>query len=253
MLLPCLEGIIATEILGRSIEYLYTKETKSSTEIENETISPDKMKQFYRILKTSGTINLSKQRLLSIQNNIVRSKQKDTDYRNEEIYVGEIRYNWQNGLEENIHFIGPPYQLVESMMTGLLEMHEMMLLDNSLPAMMHATILAFGFVYIHPFSDGNGRIHRYLIHDVLKSRLAEYHFIIPVSAAILQRNQEYDAVLETISKPIMALIEYDLDETDHHITIKNDLNYLYRYPDFTEHTLFLYKMMEASISEDLVG
>jgi hypothetical protein len=30
-----------------------------------------------------------------------------------------------------------------------------------------AAILAFGFVYIHPFEDGNGRIHRYLIHHVL--------------------------------------------------------------------------------------
>ena len=33
-----------------------------------------------------------------------------------------------------------------------------------------AAILAFGFVYIHPFEDGNGRIHRYLIHHVLAQR-----------------------------------------------------------------------------------
>ena len=49
----------------------------------------------------------------------------------------------------------------------------------------------------------------------------------------------------------MALINYDLDEKDHSITINNDINYLYRYPDLTDHVLFLYKMMEASISEDL--
>ncbi len=30
-----------------------------------------------------------------------------------------------------------------------------------------AAILAFGFVYIHPFEDGNGRLHRYLFHHVL--------------------------------------------------------------------------------------
>jgi len=139
------------------------------------------------------------------------------------------------------------------MMNGLLEMHRALLLDESLPPMMHAAILSFGFVYIHPFTDGNGRVHRYLIHDVLKSRIkTEQDFIIPVSATILQRNKEYDEVLEKVSKPVMALINYDLDEKDHSITINNDISYLYRYPDFTAHVAFLYKMMEESISEDLI-
>jgi len=30
-----------------------------------------------------------------------------------------------------------------------------------------AAVLAFGFVYIHPFEDGNGRLHRWFIHHVL--------------------------------------------------------------------------------------
>ena len=33
-----------------------------------------------------------------------------------------------------------------------------------------ASALAFGFVYIHPCADGNGRLHRYLIHHVLARR-----------------------------------------------------------------------------------
>ena len=33
-------------------------------------------------------------------------------------------------------------------------------------AVIAAVILAFGFVYIHPFTDSNGRIHRYLILHV---------------------------------------------------------------------------------------
>ncbi|HIP51694.1 MAG TPA: hypothetical protein EYG94_06355 [Campylobacterales bacterium] len=31
-------------------------------------------------------------------------------------------------------------------------------------------MIAFSFVYIHPLEDGNGRIHRYLIHHVLAER-----------------------------------------------------------------------------------
>ena len=108
-------------------------------------------------------------------------------------------------------------------------------------------------MYIHPFSDGNGRIHRYLIHDILKSRTStEQDFIIPVSATILQRSREYDEILEKVSKPIMALIKYDINEKDHSITIKNDIHYMYRYLDLTKHVEFLFEMMETSILEDLI-
>lgn len=244
---------INPEQLGRSIEYLYTKETKSSSAIENETLSADKMRRFYRVLKTSGAINLGKRRLIDIQNEIVRSAKKDDDYRVEEIYVGETRLTWQDGLEENIHFIGPKYNQVPSMMEGLLKMHQDIMVEGSLSPLIHASIISFGFVYIHPFSDGNGRIHRYLIHDILKSRTStEQDFIIPVSATILQRSREYDDILEKVSKPIMALIKYDIDEKDHSIAIKNDIHYMYRYPDLTEHVEFLFEMMETSILEDLI-
>ncbi len=248
-----LHTAINPEQLGRSVEYLYTKETRSSTDIERETTPVEKMRRFYRVLKTSGTVSLSKKRLLDVQNEIVRAEVKDSDYRDDEIYVGETRPTWLGGFEENIHFIGPKSTQVPSLMEGLLDTHKALLLDNTLPAMMHAAIISFGFVYIHPFSDGNGRIHRYLIHDVLKFRSpTEQGFIIPVSATILQRNKEYDKVLETLSKPVMAIIDYDIDETDHSISINNDISYLYRYPDLTSHVVFLYKMMEQSISDDLI-
>lgn len=241
------------ELLGRSVQYLYTKETKSSTEIEKESTDEDKMRKFHRVLKTAGTIPLSKRRLLDIQHEIVRSNKKDEDYRADEIYVGETRPSWHDGVEENIHYIGPKSEHVPKLMQGLFEMHRALLLDNTLPSMMHAAILSFGFVYIHPFSDGNGRIHRYLIHDVLKSRRTiSQDFIIPVSATILLNNAKYDRVLEKLSKPVMALIDYDLDEKDHSITINNDINFMYQYPDLTDHVVFLYEMMKTSISQDLM-
>ena len=183
------------ELLGRSVQYLYTKETKSSTEIEKESTDEDKMRKFHRVLKTAGAIPLSKRRLLDVQHEIVRSNKKDEDYRADEIYVGETRPSWHDGVEENIHYIGPKKEHVPKLMSGLIGMHRALLLDDTLPPMMHAAILSFGFVYIHPFSDGNGRIHRYLIHDVLKSRKTiEQDFIIPVSATILQNNTKYDVL-----------------------------------------------------------
>jgi hypothetical protein len=247
-----LQTKIDPEQLGRSLEYLYTKETKSSTEIEKEVTPTAKMRKFYRVLKTSGTVGLNKRRLVEIQNEIVRSEVKDQDYRVEEIYVGETRPTWK-GFEENIHYIGPTHAQVPELMEGLLSLHKSLLIDSSLPPMMHAAVISFGFVYVHPFRDGNGRIHRYLIHDVLKSRTStEQDFIIPVSATILQRTKEYDRVLEVVSRPVMALIDYDIDEKDHSVTVNNDISFLYKYPDLTDHVCFLYEMMEASISVDLL-
>lgn len=33
---------------------------------------------------------------------------------------------------------------------------------------MCSAVASFGFVYIHPLADGNGRVHRFLINDVLR-------------------------------------------------------------------------------------
>ena len=64
----------------------------------------------------------------------------------------------------------------------------------SLDPVVAAAVLAFGFVYIHPFEDGNGRIHRYLIHHVLAQRgFNPAGVVFPVSAAILERIDDYRA------------------------------------------------------------
>ena len=49
-----------------------------------------------------------------------------------------------------------------------------------------AAVLAFGFVYIHPFEDGNGRLHRCLFHHVLAQRgFNPPGVVFPISSAIL--------------------------------------------------------------------
>ena len=62
-------------------------------------------------------------------------------------------------------------------------------------------MVSFGYVYIHPFEDGNGRIHRFLIHDILvRDGIVPNGTILPVSAQILANMGEYDTVLELLSK-----------------------------------------------------
>lgn len=256
MKIKALEDAVNTETIGRSLTYLYTKETKSSTEIENEDSRATKTQRFFQILKTAGSMDLTKQRLLHVQNQIVQNEEmKNEDYRNHNIYVGTNRKLTSGASDEDIHYIAPHHNEVAPMMSGLLDAHEKLMIDNQTPVLIHSTIISFGFVYIHPMEDGNGRLHRYLIHDILKQR-SENHkdFIIPVSSAILSRMSEYDRVLETLSVPVMASINYTkLDHEVASIQINNDINYLYRYPDMTEHAIFLYRMMETAITNDLIS
>ncbi|HBX36317.1 MAG TPA: hypothetical protein DEG76_03015 [Pseudohongiella sp.] len=241
---------LSVDVIGRSINYLYTKETKSSTEIEKEKPDRQKMQRFLNAIKNVGLYELNSQSIINVQNQIVAEKFRATDYRTSEIYVGTTiqRFGLQ---DEDVHYVGAKQTHVASMMHGLLKLHENLMLDQSIPPLIHATIISFGEVYIHPFDDGNGRLHRYLIHEVMKHREPEHQFIIPISAAILKNQSKYDKVLETVSIPIMAMLDYEFDD-ENRIVINNDIDYMYRFPDYTEHVKFVYDMMDTAVSEDLL-
>jgi Fic family protein len=114
-----------------------------------------------------------------------------------------------------------------------------------------AAALAFGFVYIHPYVDGNGRLHRWLIHHALAA--ANYNppgLVFPVSAAILRRLDEYRSVLETYSRPLLPEIEWQRTP-EGNVEVLNDTAAYYRFFDATAHTEFLYACVEQTIVEDL--
>lgn len=243
---------ISADHIGRSINYLYSKETKSSTEIEKESPDRQKMQRFLKAIKNAGYFELTKEKLIDLQNKIVTGEYEADDYRKGEIYVGSV-INHYNFADEDVHYVGPLAKHVPNMMQGLLDTHDNLMTDNLVPSLIHASIISFGEVYIHPMVDGNGRIHRYLIHDVMKQREPIHEFIIPISASILKNQDKYDKVLDSISKPLMAILEYELDEKQNNeIKIKNDIDYMYRYPDYTEHVLFIYEMMQCAISNELI-
>ena len=80
-----------------------------------------------------------------------------------------------------------------------------------------AALIAFGFVFVHPFEDGNGRIHRFLVHNMLARAWASVPegLILPVSGSGLCADMPaYDAALESFSKPIMSLIDWTFDEEE---------------------------------------
>lgn len=114
-----------------------------------------------------------------------------------------------------------------------------------------AASLAFGFVYIHPYVDGNGRLHRWLVHHALAA--AQFNppgLVFPVSAAILRQIDAYRAVLESYSRPLLPLIEWR-PTADGNVEVLNDTAVYYQYFDATAHAEFIYACVEQTIEHDL--
>jgi len=132
------------------------------------------------------------------------------------------------------------------LISGLINAHEL-LLKNNIDAVLAASIVAFGFVFIHPFEDGNGRIHRYLIHHVLaKKQFAQQGIIFPVSASILDHIDDYRKVLESYSHPLLDFIDWK-ETKDHNVEVTNDTLDYYRYFDATQQAEFLYDCVKDTM------
>lgn len=96
----------------------------------------------------------------------------------------------------------------------------------------------------------NGRLHRFLIHDVLSSSgFTPKGIVLPVSAVILAHQKEYADALERFSKSLQARTTYnpDLPETP---ATGNDALY-FRHFDATDQASFLYWALERAVEQDL--
>jgi Fic family protein len=125
-----------------------------------------------------------------------------------DVYSQEASYrtkqNWLEDSSWRITFFPAPVDGLRRVMRGweAFMNHDKRCAD----ALVKAACAAFGFVYLHPFFDGNGRLHRFLIQHVLaRSGLMGMETVIPVSAVIEQDIEAYHVVLTAFSRPVTAL------------------------------------------------
>lgn len=236
------------ELLRRALNYLYSKETKSSFEIEHVKPSASRTQKFIGLLEIAEHRDFcEKQLLLDVQNRIVDPRFHDTDYRLSQNYVGQT-ISYQKQL---VHYICPKPEDLPNLMDGLFESHRMMK-NSAVPAVIHAAAISFGFVFMHPFEDGNGRIHRFLIHNILfLHQVIPKGLMFPISAAMLKNPALYDQSLESFSTPLMQLIEYDLDDLGK-MTVPGETGCRYRYIDMTAQAEALYDFVELTIKHELI-
>ena len=242
--------VFTKDMFYRAINFLYTKETRSSYQIEQEKPSTEKIVRFVRLLEQAGKMpideRLSETNLVALQNAIVDSHYAAKGFRNFHNYVGQTAYNYR----EVVHYICPPPAIINSLMDGL---KTASLKSKKVHPIVLTTIVSFGFVFIHPFEDGNGRLHRFLIHDTLaRCNFIADGMIIPVSANMLNHIRSYDTILEKYSRPLMARVKYELSQ-DNQIKVLNTsvVEAYYRYPDLTDQAIYLAETIIATIKEDI--
>ena len=234
-------------LLSRAAGYLYEKETKSSFAIEHVELDSRRTERFIALLQDAEQQDhCTRDALIDLQNRIVDPRFRDAGYRQSQNYVGRSA-----GLDrEIVHFVGAKPGALDTLMGGLLDAHQRMETGNVHPVV-HAAAIAYAFVFVHPFEDGNGRIHRFLIHNILARRgFTPGRMIVPVSAAMRNRPNDYDASLEAFSRLLMPLVDYVLDNHGR-MTVRNETTSWYRFIDLTAQAEALFRFLEIAIEVEL--
>jgi Fic family protein len=136
-------------------------------------------------------------------------------------------------------------------MTGLLASHGSMKTGGVSPVI-HAAVIAYGFVFMPPFEDGNGRIHRFLMHNILSlQKMVPRGLMFPVSAVMLKNPTDYDRLLKAFSRPLLQLIDYQLDEMGR-MTVENESSCWYSYMDMTAQAEAVSEFITKTIEEELM-
>jgi Fic/DOC family len=240
-------GRTGAYLVARAASFLLLADSRASFEIEGERPPRNRLERWGRAVLQAGKNALTLNEILRLHSVLI----EDTRFvraglRPDGFFLGE-RDHHGDPLPE---FIGARPQDLADLMSGLLEANDRMR-EDSIDPVLKAAATAFGFVYIHPFEDGNGRMHRCLIHHVLAERkFTPPGMVFPVSSVMLDRIDDYRSTLQGHSAPLMPFIEWR-PTLSRNVEALNDTADLYRYFDCTEEAEFLYSCVRRTVEEDL--
>jgi hypothetical protein len=238
---------VPKDLLARTAAFLLLKDSRSSYAIEGERPPQDRIQRWGRAIGQAGQRPLDRAELLRLQQVVIGDERfVQLGLRTDDGFVGE--HDRTNRMPIPDHISARPKDL-DSLVDGLLEFASES--ADQLDPVVSAAILAFGFVFIHPFDDGNGRVHRYLIHHILSRR--GFHppgMVFPISSAILDRAEAYRDVLESYANRVLPLIQWEPTDRGN-VRVMNETADFYRYFDATPHAEFLYACVQQTIDEDL--
>lgn len=236
------------DVIARAAAFLLLDDSKKSFFIENERPTAKLAQRWAQAISEAGSKPLSVGELERLQKIVLA----DARF----VKLGIRRIGGFVGRHDRVTrdplpvHVSARWQDLPSLMNGLVG-YSLRAKFNKVDAVTTAAALAFGFVYIHPFEDGNGRIHRWLFHHILSQ--AGYNppgVAFPISSTIYGRIDEYRRVLESYSQPLLEFIDWRAT-ADHNVDVLNETANYYRYFDATLHAEFLYECVKQTVERDL--
>lgn len=241
-------GRIRPDLLARAAAFLLLNDSKSSFAIEGERPSGTRATRWGQAIAQAGTRPLSLAEFDRLQRIVIGDERfVRLGLREEGGFVGVHDRDTQMPIPDHI---SARAEDLRPLLEGLIAYSERAI-HGGMDPVAAAACLAFGFVYIHPYVDGNGRLHRWLVHHALA--LANFNppgLIFPVSVAIYGRIADYRAVLESYSASLLPLIDWE-PTTSGNLRVLNDTADFYRFFDATRHAEFLYACVEQVIEHDM--
>lgn len=251
-------------LLMRAAAWMTLRESKASFAIEGEADRSTRIQRFADVLARrsgQGEVPLDDLSLAAMQADILGTRRQLTHLgiRQSPVFVGEtLRF------QEVVHYIAPPPEDLPPMLEGL---RVFLVRTQGQSPTLRSAVAAFAFVYIHPLADGNGRVHRFLINDLLRRDGAiPAPVILPVSAVMVDdaaERQAYDRLLDRVSQPLMQGIrehvEFSATRSTYPDGVVSNLHFsahdlarpVWRYPDLGPHVVFLARIIERTLREQM--
>ncbi|OHY79853.1 Fic family protein [Marinobacter sp. AC-23] len=257
-----MENDYGADMMTRSAVWLTIRESRASFAIEHEGDQKSKIHRFALAMgQYCGRFEapLTSAALTELHDNILGTSTIRHGLRQSPVFVG-------SGTQEMgsyVHYVAPDADDVEPMLKGLQTFMEKTKSKNPI---IRAAVASFGFVFIHPMADGNGRISRFLINDTLRrdSALPE-PLLLPISATITKSTtsrSSYDRILEQYSRPLMDQTTSDIRfgerktypdgvVSDFEFSGSDTLRPAWRYPDLTEQSEYLFHIIHETIEYEM--
>ena len=232
------------DILQRASSFLLLKDSKASFSIEGENPRNNRAARWGIAIGQAGKNELSIAELNRLQQLVIENDRfVKMGIRSQQGFIGDRDRATQEPIPDHI---SAKHEDLEKLMAGWLQTQKV-LTESRMDPVLVAAAIAFGFVFIHPFVDGNGRLHRYIIHHVLsKTGYTEQEIIFPISASILTHIKDYAKSLESYSHPILNFIDWKPSKNNN-VEIFNDTIDYYRYFDATTQAEFLFQCVNDTM------